>query len=355
MKDDLSALIFEIQRAGSPAEKARALARGWRTIRELDAVHRRLLVREVGFDGAEDLIEGLAGRSGGSFAPAAVLEALEKMRRDKRLSVRKILADLKDPERRDDLLARGLDLAAGTFASAESEVEEAPVFDEPVAEDIPTAEAVAGAEIGIREPEAKGIPEIPPPGSTRATEKKRPSTPHSPRAEESARTEEDPAIESTPPPEEPDSSLWDADWRNPREAEEEPRARWSRSATAALETVEPHIASGTVLERIRELRRAIPQLRTASPREIQRALDNLPELWARRRAAVALIEAGVPEEVGDALDLIEDFDRPLDRSWCLAALARRGGLEGDDLERALEMLASPAARRRVELLASLAR
>jgi hypothetical protein len=110
-----------------------------------------------------------------------------------------------------------------------------------------------------------------------------------------------------------------------------------------------------VLDRLHAVRQAIPQLQAAGPREIQEALEILPESWARRRAVVALIEAGVPAGVGDTLDLIEDFDRPLDRSWCLATLARRGGLQGDDLERGLTMLASPAARRRVEALASRAR
>ncbi len=351
MNEDLTALVFELRRAGSPADKARALARAWRTIRRLSPVDRRLLVREVGFDGAEDLIEGLAGKSGGAFAPAAVLEALGKMRRDKSLSVKTILADFKNSDRRDDLLLQGMEMAAGSFASGLDD-DEAAVVEAPVVNDIPTVQSSAETEAGLPEPEIVEIRETPPPPSIRSADRDRPSVAPARREEKSAPTEETPAIEPTAPPEPTATSLWDADWQRPRETEKEPRARWSRSATAASEAVEPRVAGGTVLDRIRQVRQAIPQLERASPREIQRALENLPELWARRRAAVALIEAGVPDGVGDALDLIEDFDRPLDRSWCLAALARRGGLEGDDLERALEMLASPAARRRIEHLAS---
>jgi len=66
---------------------------------------------------------------------------------------------------------------------------------------------------------------------------------------------------------------------------------------------------------------------------------------------VALLEADVPDDPATALDLIEALDRPMDRRWCLSALARRGDLTDADLERALEMLESPAARRRVECLA----
>ena len=112
--DDLTALVFELRRAGSPVDKARALARAWRTVRALNTVDRRLLAREVGFDGAEDLIEGLATKAGGAFAPAAVLEALGQMRNDKDFTLRSVFADLRDPDRRDDLVARGLDLAAGS-------------------------------------------------------------------------------------------------------------------------------------------------------------------------------------------------------------------------------------------------
>ena len=355
MNDDLSALIFGLRRTGSPADKAKALARAWRTIRGLNSVDRRLLAREVGFDGAEDLVEGLAGRAGGAFAPAAVLEALGKMKRDKGLSVRGVLADLRDPDRRDDLLMRGMDLAADSLDPVEEEVDETLVVEEPVVYDIPTAQPIAEAVHRAPHPAPVEVNEVLAVSPVRAANRKPPVVPPPPPVEVEPLTDEKPTPEPTAPPEQGEPSLWEADWQHSRDTKEEPRARWSRRAIEASETVEPRVANGTVLDRIRVVRQAIPQLRTASPREIQRTLENLPELWARRRAVVALIEAGVPAGVGDTLDLIEDLDRPLDRRWCLAALARRGDLEGDGLERALAMLASPAARRRVEALASRAR
>jgi DNA-binding phage protein len=108
---------------------------------------------------------------------------------------------------------------------------------------------------------------------------------------------------------------------------------------------------GRVFDRLRAFRDQIEDLRGADGAGVIDSLGSLPEPWARRRAAVALIEAGIPGSAAAALDLIEELDRPMDRSWCLSALARRGGLEGDDLERALEMLGSPRAKRRVEALA----
>jgi hypothetical protein len=109
--------------------------------------------------------------------------------------------------------------------------------------------------------------------------------------------------------------------------------------------------SGSILSRLRRFRERVEDLREAERSELEAVLSELPEPWARRRAVAVLIEAGVLASASAALDLIEDLERSMDRQWCLSALARRGDLEGDDLERALAMLSSPAARRRVASLA----
>jgi hypothetical protein len=110
-------------------------------------------------------------------------------------------------------------------------------------------------------------------------------------------------------------------------------------------------AEDSVLVRLRAFRDSIPSLGNATLTEIRHGLERLPEAWARRRGLVALIEADVPSDASQVLDLIEDLDRAMDRGWCLSALARRGDLTGADLERAKGMLASTAARRRLEALA----
>lgn len=354
VSDDLTALVFELQRVRSPADKARALARAWRTVRGLNATERRLLVREVGFDGAEELIEGLAGKSGGTFAPAALLEALGKMRKERSFSLRGIITDLLDPETREDLLARGIDFAADSIDPEDEVVDEAPVMDEPVAYDMPTAQPIVGLvhreadsnrveveEDNVQAASSGGTADhkppviLPPP----------PSIAQPPTAPETA-----------PDPEPSEPSPWDDPWRSspvfePAEAATEEPIRRIESAR----TVDLQVTTGSVLDRLRSVRNAIPEMRNAGPREIRKILEMLPELWARRRAVVELIDAGVPAGVGETLDLIEELDRPLDRRWCLAALARRGDLEGGGLERALAMLTSAAARRRVEALASRAR
>ena len=331
ISDDLTALIFELQRARSPRDKARAMARAWRTIRRLSPTERRLLAREVGFDGAEELVEGLAGKGGGVFAPAAVLEALGRMRKKEDLSLRGILADLKDPDRREDLLVRGIDLVDGAVGEdtvdEEIQVEAHPRASQPV---LPPPPAIVESEfVVVPEPETQIEPESEIEGEV--------DQPHEP----------EPVVEFV------ESSSWDSVWQQP-EPSESVMTRAARSGRTGRTTggVQSQTAEGSVLLRLRAFRDAIPGLRGERHDEIAEILDFLPEPWARRRAVVALIEAGIPGDADGALDLIEKMERPMDRRWCLATLARRGDLEGDTLERALEMLASPAAKRRVEALAS---
>ena len=51
----LTALLHELQHARSPLAQARVLARSWRTLRELSPTDRKLLARQTGFDGAEEI------------------------------------------------------------------------------------------------------------------------------------------------------------------------------------------------------------------------------------------------------------------------------------------------------------
>ncbi len=73
----LNALLFELQTAQSPLAQAKILARSWRTLRELSPTDRRLLARHAGFDGAEQILEGLAKKRPG-FAPATLLQMIEQ-------------------------------------------------------------------------------------------------------------------------------------------------------------------------------------------------------------------------------------------------------------------------------------
>jgi hypothetical protein len=356
VSDDLTALVFELQRVRSPADKAKALARAWRTLRGLSNDERRLLIREVGFDGAEDLVEGLAGKSGGLFAPAAVLEALGRIRNDESFTVRGVVADLRDRERREDLFMRGIDLIAkGQDNNGGGEVE-------------PLADAVLEGDEDRLEP---GPPEIvdtgidPEEATDRVAVKPTVMMPPLPPGGKDPRDElpavvEDVGEDDSEPRPEPvvqaeDLSTWDEQWAMPPRSVPASEGFDRPSTTPAPEEAAPAggAAAGSVFRRLQAFRRAMGDLRGAGFRALIDALDGLPEAWAKRRAVVALLEAGIPADAGVALDVIERLERPMDRVWCLSALARRGALEGADLERALGMLESPAARRRMRSLAGL--
>jgi hypothetical protein len=355
MNENLSALVFELKRAGSKADKAKVLARAWRSVRDLSPIERRFLAREVGFDGAEDLIEGLAGKGEGGFAPAAVLEALGKMRRDEGLSLRRIISDLRDPDRRDDLLVRGIDLVADSVVRPEEVMDgegETPLHDR--APEIDDLHPRLVPESDSDESEEVTVPPVPRPEPEPKSEpvpRLEPEPVPEPRLEPEPETLNEPELQIEEP------SPWDSMWQpvepavpttvsSPLDFDE------IQSVTAAaLARVRPDQREGTTLSRLRNFRTDIEMLRGAGVHRLREALDDLPEPWARRRGLVALIEADIPDDAGSALDLIGELDRPMDRRWCLTALSRRGDLAGADLERALELLSSPAARRRVEALA----
>ena len=58
---DLARLLGELNSAGSPLRRMKILARAWRTLRRLSPSARKDLAALVDIDGAEDILEQLAG------------------------------------------------------------------------------------------------------------------------------------------------------------------------------------------------------------------------------------------------------------------------------------------------------
>ena len=123
LSQQLSAMVFELRGAGSPVAKAKALARAWRFVRRLSPSDRKVLAHEAGFDGAEDLLENLATKRGG-MAPAMMLQLLGGLRDRGDEGLGLLMACLKDPETRDEILMRGVDAIAEVVGPVEDEDEE---------------------------------------------------------------------------------------------------------------------------------------------------------------------------------------------------------------------------------------
>lgn len=327
LPEQLAAMVFELRGAGSPVAKAQALARAWRMVRRLSPVERMALAEEAGFEGAEDLLESLAVKRGG-VAPALMLQFLSSLRDRGNEGLSDVMAGIRDPETRDEILMRGADVVAEAF---EPEAEE----DEAVLED-PTdsAEAVA--------PELEPQAAPPPIEHEEATvsESVFEPTPIVFGNPEIGRGAPEKTSEADPDTLEPSPGVTET---APIEAEVEPADGGSIDVTFLVEDLE---AEASLVDRLLILREAVPALE-AGGGDLGRLVEVFPNGWARRRALVALLDAGLPAQIRDALDLIGGLERPVDRRWCLGVLADRGDLRGAEADRALEMAESPTLRRRI--------
>ena len=345
----LNALLFELQTARSPLAQAKVLARAWRTLRELSPTDRRLLARHVSFDGAEEMLEGLGTRKGG-WAPAMLLQILSNARATDASTVDDLIGALKIPGQRKEALTRSADLTIdllaepGTEEVSEEIAEENEGSPEPAMTDETSEEEVLVSLQALEENEAvedleSANDEAPDVEEVRVSE---------------AGDEEGPEPEPDPPrPPAVDWSRWDREDPVHRPAPSGSEKSHRPALKARPEGRGPNRLAAdlakdpTVLSRLRRLRRELPGIVDADAEALRSVIEAFPEGWARRRALSALLEAGIPANPGQAVEPVADLEREVDRRWCLGVLSRCGFLEGETLERALELLTSPAARRRI--------
>jgi len=382
MQRQLNALLFELQTAQSPLAQAKILARSWRTLRELSPTDRRLLARHAGFDGAEQILEGLATRKKG-FAPAALLQMLNKARATDGATVAGILAGLRDPLRREETVARGADLISEVLRDGiadERPQEIVDALDEPHSVQQVVEATPEEAMAALKELQGQAVrPEVPPPPlpESRRAGNGLPAQTHRDNAPTLA--DRPPEATVTPPKVKPQptpkpqstrkaparvmpSPGWD------RLGEAQPRDRSNTGArTESGERTPPapgpsRFDAGAVFaalgaesssfSRLRVLEREMRAFQGSSLGTIREVLETFPNGWVRRRALVALITAGVPPDGAQALQLIAGLEREVDRQWCLGALAQRGELKGSVLEGSLELVNSAAGRRRMQTMSA---
>jgi hypothetical protein len=356
----LNTLLFELQTARSPLQQAKILVRAWRTLRELSPTDRRLLANHAGFDGAEEILEGLAKRRGG-LAPAMLLRVLANARSTEGAAVGELLSAVRDPLQRDEVVTRGIDLAAELLADPEDVEEddneevgetlgELPAV-EPTIQEGPEEAMVTLIALdedvddgGAEEPEVEPVP-VAKPG---VEEDLSPDPTQPPEAE----------IDPSPP--DPPIVDWSR-WQTTSPAHG-PASTSSGETPPAVDLPGPRLfdaqigfeTPGTepsVLSRLVELRRELSSFAGSNVEILRERVESFEDGWARRRALAAILEAGIPESAGDALELIATLNHELDRRWCLGILARRGDLEGSRLDRALSLVSSQSARRRIEAAA----
>jgi hypothetical protein len=353
MHRQLSALLYELQGADSPLAKAKVLARAWRTVRELSPPDRRLLAREAGFAGAEEILEGLAKRRGG-FAPALLLELLGNARGSGGESVEGLLDALRGRESAVEVATRAVEVAADLIegpASGPATGELNEGLDRLTEVGFTVERTAEEALAALQAIETVGTP---PAGSNTVGERAvpQPETSPAPAATAFARPTLQPRRRAAPG--------WDLLAKAGSSSRSRPPARGENSAepgpAAASSFAAPEVlaalgAQESLLSRLLVLRRELASFAGSGRGTLQQLVESFPDGWPRRRAVVSLLEGGLAAEPADALAVVAALGREHDRGWCLTILAERGLLRGAQLERALALLGSPALRRRLGMVA----
>jgi hypothetical protein len=370
---ELNALLFELQAASSPLERAKILARAWRTVRDLNAVDRRLLVRHAGFEGAEQIVEGLVARRGG-VAPALLLRMLGNARSSDGAALGELLQSIRDPERLEGLADQGVRVAAELLREPAPEPPREAINEaERASRDIDEIAASAAEEAlaalhaidrrgGVDEPgegkaaeppstddtaPRKVVRPAPAPGLARYPRAAGPA----PRAPEAASTEPEEAPPrhsaapgwralSEPSASPPASALEAA-------AEGAPRRKGDAASFDAAMVFSALGADDSVVSRLLVLHREPDAFRGSSTATLHELLLSFPDGWPRRRALMSLIRSGVVAAPEGAVELAATLEREPDRRWCLALVAAGTALKGPALQRALELVDSTSAKRRL--------
>jgi len=318
--DELVGLIHQIRSTGSPIERLKLLARGWRSVRALSADDRRSLARELGFDGAEQMIDQLARRGG--MSPAALLARLHEAEQADPAAVLDTIRGLGEPERRR--------AAAGEILDTVSDIL---VDDEARPAHAPGAPGESTDKVAAEHGSPAPSPQVPmrqqaaPPAAPTAPARRRPPA-----------VVEKPGTRAAP-------EVGPRRVRSDRRPAERTASPATPQAGAGLATQLG--AESSLLRRLRRLATSAGRLGEAGIEELAAVLECFPAGWARRRALQRLLESGVPRSTSDAITLLELLSRPSERLWAATTLAASRPLDDGERAALLAAVPSPALRRRL--------
>lgn len=308
-------LLARLRDARSRRSRLRLLFEAWETVRGLSPSDRLAVARELGFDGAERLVEEVARRQGLDAAP--FVEALGGVERSAGREVTDVLRGLADPARRSQTVDELLEGAGRWVADVEAAPHAPPGGDDEVPIEPSEEES---DELGISDEEvAPPVVSAPPPVASEVAAQQLPApVARAGAGDQAARPS---TLAPTAPP-----AVADAALRLAGELSVEPR----------------------VLARLRRLYASAGGLAAAPRASLVAVLECFPAGWARRRALERLLAAGHPASVAEAIALVEALARPSERLWALTTLAASRPLNGIEREALLAAVPSPALRRRLE-------
>ena len=303
----LSRLIRELRGAASPVQRLKLLGLGWRTLRGLSTEQRRQIASQLGFEGAEEIVENLASRRG--LSPARLLQTVGRLKNVDAARIEDVVEGLRDPRRRRDLLRRGLEAVERRLGDAAAEPEAAPPEAAPPEAAPPEAAPLEAAPPQAAPPEATAEEveleqqEVEAPIPTPVSAPRPEPVPRPAVATVAAAVVATPPVRRAEPAREPERP--------------EPTPQRHPEADSIVDRL--HRAP-TLMERFRILRLDVDQARGLDVQELSRLLDAFPTDWSRRRALDALLRAHVPGDLQQAIFLIESVPSPRGRHWCVSTL-----------------------------------
>jgi hypothetical protein len=312
----LPELIDQLGRTFSPYERLKIVARAWALLRQISPEQRMIVAAQLGLDRADEVVNAIAERSGSKSSPV-LMSMIERAQTKGVAHLPELIADLKNPQRRIERLREGAE-AAGT-ALLEPAKAAPPKPPPPPSRQPPPL------------PAAPAKPAAPPPPAPAAAPKPAPPAPVVA-----------PAVVAPPPPAPAPVVAVPAALPTPRPAPELPKA------PAVVALAERLAAVPSLTARFRLLRLSVGDAKRLSAADLRTLVDSFPDGWARRRAVLELLRAGVPGKIAEALPLVSALSSERDRAWCLGELIESRDVAEGERETLLATVASPTARRRLE-------
>lgn len=317
-------LLAQLREAKTPLSRIRVVTRAWRLLRNLSRQDRLAIAAQIGIEGADDLVEVIAAHQG-TTPPTELIGALNNLQKVDAATLKSIATKMRDPRQRGQVVAQGLRAVESALIGPEASAPPAPPPPRPASAPVTVKPAASWPlrEAAPAPPAPAPAPPAPAPAPAPAPVK--------------AAEPPKPVAAPAPPP-------------APAPASPAPPARPPEpAAPVGSALAEGLTAAPALTARFRLLRRRIAEVRRLTPADLRAILEAFPDGWARRRALVDLIEAGVPERTADALSLLDTLQSPGDRSWCLGTLANARKLTSDERAALLQAAPTAAGRRRLEL------
>ncbi|HSK79398.1 MAG TPA: hypothetical protein VLQ45_23295 [Thermoanaerobaculia bacterium] len=309
LPNTLPELIDQLGRTFSPYERLKIVARAWSLLRQISPEQRMIVAAQLGLDRADEVVNAIAEKSGAKSSPV-LMSMIERAQTKGVAHLPELIADLKNPQRRIERLRQGAE-AAGT---------------------------------ALLEP-AKAAPPKPPPPPVR--QPPAPPAPPPQAAPPPPAPVVAPVVVAPPPPAPAPVVAAPAPPSAPKPAIPEPPPKPAKApATGAL--AERLAAVPSLTARFRLLRLSVGDAKRLSAADLRTLVDSFPDGWARRRAVLELLRAGVPGKIAEALPLVSALSSERDRAWCLGELIGSRDVAEGERETLLATVASPTARRRLE-------